>query len=215
MINEVLMLVFFFLTGLIISALGSIPVSSTNVAVVTTAMDKSLKKAMLIAYGAALGSTLLAFLALFYHRLFTNYFEKNQWLHILFLAVFFLIGVFILLRNKMNLSFENPLNKKWQVSDFYKGAILSFLNPPALIFWILVISLVNTYLLSVTKSSPIFYLVLFFCGIFFGRITTLYIYGRMGRKKEKKKKDNEIIYQIIGFALIAGTLTQAIRMVIE
>jgi len=209
------MLVFFFLTGLLISALGSIPVSSTNVAVVTTAMDKTLKKAMFIAYGAALGSTLLAFLALFYHRLFTNYFENNQWLHILFLAVFFVIGVFILLRKKMNLSFENPLNKKWQISNFYKGAILSFLNPPALIFWILVISLANTYLLTLSKSSPLLNLILFFNGIFFGRIIVLYTYGRMGRKKDKKKKDNEIVYKIIGVALIAGTIVQAVRMLME
>ncbi|MFC7358010.1 LysE family transporter [Jejudonia soesokkakensis] len=215
MIESSVMLLFFFATGFVISGLGSIPVSSTNVAVVTTAMDTSLKRAMGIVYGAALGSTLLAFLALFYHRLFTNYFEDNLWLQITFLALFFLMGLAILLRNQFNLSFENPLNKKWNVSNFTKGALLSFLNPPSLIFWILVISLANTYLLSLSIKSPVFYLVAFFCGIFFGRITVLTIYGKIGKKKDKSEKDNSLVYTIIGIALIGGTIVQAVRMIID
>jgi len=216
MIYEILMLVAFFLTGFLASSIGSIPASSSNVAMVTTTIESNFKNALNIAFGAGFGSTILAFFALWFSRVFTNYFENNSWLQILFLVVFFIIGILILFRKKIDFDFDNPLAENWNIGGFWKGALLSFLNPPALVFWIVIISAADSYLFSLSKFSPLLNLLVFFCGIYLGKFTTLYIYGKLSDKmKDKKSKDKNFVYTIVGAALVIGSLVQGIRMILE
>lgn len=210
------MLLIFLLTGFLASGLGAIPASSSNVAVVTTTLDESYRKGFRITLGAGLGSVLLSFIALNYSRVFTDFFEENRWLQYTIVFLFFAIGVLVLLRQRFKVDFQNPLSETWQVGNFWKGVLLALINPPALIFWVLLITLANTYLFSLSKFSPFLNLVLFFAGIFFGKVATLYVYGKMSDKlKERKHKKRPMVYNIIGTALVAGSVVQFIRMLIE
>ena len=216
MVYDIIMLLVFLLTGFLASGLGAIPASSSNVAVVTTTLEQSFKKSLRITLGAGLGSVFLSFIALNYSRMFTDFFEENRWLQYSILFLFFVIGVLVLLRERFKVDFQNPLSEKWKVGNFWKGFLLALINPPALIFWILLISLANMYLFSLSKFSPILNLVLFFVGIFFGKVTTLYFYGKMSDKlKERKHKKRPLVYNIIGVALVVGSVVQFIRMLLE
>tara|TARA_B100000949_G_C14264601_1_gene444383 strand:- start:207 stop:857 length:651 start_codon:yes stop_codon:yes gene_type:complete len=216
MIYDILMLLIFLLTGFLASGLGAIPASSSNVAVVTTTIDQSFKKGFRIALGAGLGSVFLSFIALNYSRIFTDFFEENRWLQYAIVFIFFVIGTLVLLRERFKVDFQNPLSENWQVGNFWKGFLLALINPPALIFWILLITVANTYLFSLSKFSPILNLILFFTGIFFGKVITLYYYGRMSDKlKERKQKKNPLVYNIIGTALVAGSVVQFVRMLLN
>ncbi|WP_432412692.1 LysE family transporter [Rasiella sp. SM2506] len=216
MIYDILMLVVFLVTGFLASGLGALPASSSNVAVITTTLEKSFRKGFQITLGAGLGSVVLSFIALLYSQVFTDFFEDNPWVQYTILFIFFALGVLILVRNWIEIDFENPLSKKAKIGRFWQGFLLAFINPPALIFWILIISLANTYLFSLSKFSPILNLTFFFVGIFLGKITTLYFYGKMSKKLgERKRKNNPIVYTIIGIALVAGSLVQFIRMLLD
>jgi|GEM_PF-615395 len=216
MVYDIIMLLVFLLTGFLASGLGAIPASSSNVAVVTTTLEQSFKKSLRITLGAGLGSVFLSFIALNYSRMFTDFFEENRWLQYSIVFLFFVIGVLVLLRERFKVDFQNPLSEKWKVGNFWKGFLLALINPPALIFWILLISLANMYLFSLSKFSPILNLVLFFVGIFFGKVTTLYFYGKMSDKlKERKHKKRPLVYNIIGIALVVGSVVQFIRMLLE
>ncbi|PVW17229.1 LysE family transporter [Marixanthomonas spongiae] len=216
MVYDILMLLVFLLTGFLASGLGAIPASSSNVAVVTTTLEESFKKGFRIALGAGLGSVLLSFIALNYSRTFTDFFEDNRWLQYAIVFVFFAIGILVLLRQRFHVDFQNPLSETWQVGNFWKGFLLALINPPALIFWILLITLANTYLFSLSKFSPLLNLLLFFAGIFLGKVTTLYYYGKMSDKlKERKHKKRPLVYNIIGTALVAGSVVQFIRMLMD
>lgn len=215
MIYSILMLFTFFLTGFLASAIGAIPASSSNVAVMTTTLESNLKEGLKIAWGAALGSALLAFLALWFSMLFTDYFEENPWLQVSFLILFFSIGLLILFRNYISIDFKNPLKETWRIGGFSKGALLAFLNPPALIFWVLIIALANEYLFSLSKFSPVFNLLVFFGGIFLGKFTTLYYYGKLSAKiKNKREQNHTVLYTVIGSALVVGAVVQGIRMMV-
>ncbi len=216
MVYDILMLLVFLLTGFLVSGIGAIPASSSNIAVITTTLEKSFKKGFKIALGAGFGSVFLSLIALLYSQIFTDFFEENAWVQYTLLFIFFSIGILILIRNWIDIDFENPLSKEGTINNFWKGLLLAFLNPPALIFWILLISLANTYLFSLSKFSPILNLVLFFIGIFLGKVTTLYFYGKMSKKLgKKKKKNNPIVLHVIGAALVLGSVVQFIRMLLD
>ena len=216
MVYDIIMLLVFLLTGFLASGLGAIPASSSNVAVVTTTLEKSLGKAFKIALGAGIGSVLLSFIALNYSRMFTDFFEENKWLQFTFVFILFVIGVLVLLRERFKVDFQNPLSENWQIGNFWKGLLLALINPPALVFWILLISIANTYLFSLSKFSPTLNLILFFAGIFLGKVATLYVYGKMSNKIGKKKHNqNPMVYNVIGTALVAGSVVQFIRMLLD
>ncbi len=214
--SDPIILLVFLISGCIISGLGALPASSSNVAMVTTTLDSSFKKAVNIAYGAGLGSALIAFIALWYSRVFTNYFENNLWIQISFLVLFFIIGIFIVTRNLIDFGFENPLSKEWNVGSFYKGFLLAIFNPPALLFWIFILSLANQFLFSITKFSPILVLICFFAGVFIGKFGVLYMYGKLSDKVNTKgSKNKDRIHTIIGYILVIGSLAQGIRMIFD
>jgi len=216
MIYDILMLLVFLLTGYFFSGIGAIPASSSNIAVITTTLEKSFKKGFRIALGAGMGSVLLSVIALLYSQVFTSFFEDNPWVQYTILFIFFVIGLLILLRNQIHIDFDNPLSEDSRIGNFWKGFLLAFLNPTALIFWTLIISLSNTYLFSVSKFSPVVNLALFFIGIFFGKLTTLYFYGKMSKVLSKRKnKKRPMVLNIIGAALVLGSLVQCIRMLLD
>ncbi|RDK82990.1 LysE family transporter [Marinirhabdus gelatinilytica] len=216
MIYELFMLVSFLLVGYMASGIGAIPASSSNIAVVTTTLATTFSKGFRITLGAGIGSVILSFLALQYSRAFTDFFEENPWIQYTILFVFFSIGVLILLRNKLHIDFENPLSKDVKIGNFWKGLLLALVNPPALVFWILIISVCNTYLFSLSKFSPILNLALFFTGILLGKITTLYYYGKMSKKiKQRKKNKHPLVMHIVGAALVIGSIVQFVRMLFD
>jgi len=216
MIYDILMLLVFLLTGFLASGVGAIPASSSNIAVITTTLEKSFAKGFRITLGAGLGSVLLSLIALLYSQVFTDFFENNPWVQYTILFIFFGIGLLILFRKWIDVDFDNPLSEDGRVGNFWKGLLLAFINPPALIFWIVLISICNTYLFSVSKFSPVLNLALFFVGIFFGKITTLYFYGKMSKKLgEQKRKKHPLVLHIIGAALVLGSLVQFIRMLLD
>lgn len=201
--------------GLAAASLGGAAPGASNLAVIKTTATDSLHKAMGIAVGAGVGEMFLAFLALCYSRLFTEFFEMNTWIQILFTAVFLSIG-FLFLFPKLWKKFSKPkLSRKKPQSTFLTGFLLAVINPPVLLFWVASITLIQTYVLPLTDMSPISVLSLFFLGVFFGKVLILYGYAVLGNTLQKKNTNNATFNRIIGVVIILIAMSQAIRLLIQ
>ena len=67
-------------------------------------------------------------------------------------------------------------------------------------------------MLGVSDMSPILTLVLFFLGVFSGKVATLYFYGKWGgRQAENKKTGSTKKDLFIGLALLGVGLVQGAR----
>ncbi len=206
----ILLYIFF---GMLLAFTGGAPLGASNVAVISTTAKESLSKGMLVAYGAGFGEVILAFLALCYSQFLSNFFSMNPWLQLVFVVLFFLVGLYFVLPKKPKLKFKKTLKSP---SRFITGFVLAFANPPVLIYWILVISLLQKYALSISDMSPISVLLLFFAGVFIGKVFILSLYGKWGRKfQHKKKEDKQKLFKYVGIALIALSVVQGIRFVVS
>lgn len=199
--------------GLALAGIGGAAPGASNIAVLTTTTKHSLQKGMRVAIGAGIGELVLALLALCYSSFFIHFFEMNLWTQIVFTSVFFIIGaIFYSLKNLRFLT-TLPIKNSISNSSLLKGFLLSLINPPVLLFWILGISLTQQYLLPLTDMSPSEILVLFFTGVFMGKVAILYGYAKLGKGlKERKKTNAAQMNKIIGITFMILALVQGVRL---
>ncbi len=200
------------LVGITLAIIGAAPLGASNIAVITTTAKESLSKGMIIAYGAGLGEVLLAFLSLCNSTMLSGFFEMNPWLQGLFIGIFFIVGLFFLFPNAIKICLKRTRERRRKNPKILTGFVLAALNPPVLLFWILAITLTSRYLLSLSDMSPVLVLVLFFVGVFIGKVLTLYFYARWSNKmKQKQQGDKTKLYRLIGIVLILISTVQGIR----
>ncbi|MCH9660508.1 MAG: LysE family translocator [Bacteroidetes bacterium] len=201
--------------GLAIASLGGAAPGASNLAVIRVTTTDSVYKAMRIAVGAGIGEIFLALLALCYSTFFTEFFQMNQWVQILFTTVFFGIGLLFLLPAQRKVFPKPSITMRSSQTSFLTGFLLAFLNPPVLLFWIASITLIQKYIVPLTDMSPISVLGLFFLGVFLGKVLVLYGYAVLGSSLQKKSTNNTKFNRIIGATLILIAISQSIRLVIE
>ncbi len=209
------MTLLYLLFGIFIAAIGALPLGAVNIAVINTSIKQNIRKALYIAFAAGIGEVVLAFFALHCSMELSDFFLANQWIQIIFIFVFFSLGLyFLIFKTKANTK-NNTRKTKIPSSKFLTGFSLSILNPPVIIYWILAISLVNKYIFELTAQNPLTSLLLFFFGIYLGKIGTLYFYGRWGNKMSKKSEDSRNrLSKIIGIALVTISIFQSINFLI-
>lgn len=206
------MILLYIFTGMILSVIGAVPLGASNIAVITTTTKESFAKGMRIAQGAGLGEVTLAFFALWYTKVLTDFFEMNSWIQISFIGLFFGIGMLFLVSDKFNISFKKSSKNKRKYSKFLTGFLLAVMNPPVLIFWMIAISLTQKYVAPISNMSPILFLLLFFTGVYIGKFITLYLYGKLSHKSaQKETQEKSKLYKLIGIALILLSTLQGIR----
>ena len=209
------MTLLYFFIGFVAAVIAASPPGAANIVVMNTTINGTAKKAMYVVLGAGIGEVVLSLIALHCTLNFTDYFKENPWVQITIFVLFMLIGVFFLLRNTFNIRSRNTLEKKIKAPKFITGFLLAFINPPVLIFWVLAFTIIHKYVLKVSDMSPLLTLLLFFSGVYIGKILTLYFYGKWGVKLEKHKDGNNSRKDIfVGAALVLVGVIQGFRFFI-
>lgn len=210
------MILLYIIAGILLSAVGAVPLGASNIAVITTTSKESLSKGLKIAHGAGFGEVVLAFIALTYSKIITNFFEMNPWVQISFIGLFFFIGLLFLFSKKMSFRIKKPIVKNRKTPKFITGFLLAVVNPPVLIFWVIAISLTQKYVLPLSNMSPLLILLLFFIGVYVGKFITLYFYGKLSHQSVKKQNhERHKLYRVIGIVLIIISTLQGIRFFIN
>ncbi len=210
------MILLYLLFGALIATLGAIPLGAVNLAVINTSIRENIKSTVYIILAAGIGEIVLAFLALHCSMELSSFFHENQWIQISFIAGFLLIGIYFMYSaNKPGpTKKQSPL--KLPNSKVLTGFSLAVLNPPVVIYWIIAISLTNKHVFKLTIENSTSTLLLFFLGIYLGKIGTLYFYGKWGNKIAQKQGDSKTkLHRIIGIALITISIFQSIKFIIE
>ena len=209
------MAILYFFIGFIAATIAAAPPGAANLVVMNTTTKQTLRKAFLVALGAGIGEVLLSLLALHCTMNFADYFQQNPWIQITVFFLFVLFGTFFLLRNKYRRTLKDNQSKTIKTPKFITGLFLAFVNPPVLIFWVLAFSLIQKYLLNVSEMSPWLVLMLFFAGVYTGKVTTLYIYGKWAAKLGRKQQNSGVHKDVfVGLALMLVGIVQGVRFFI-
>ena len=202
------MIILFLLVGFLASIIGALPLGATNIAVINTTLRQKAKQAYKIIITASIAEALLSYYALHYNMMVKDFFATNQWLQIAIALVLLGIGSFLFF-NKKGAS-KNVTTKKngfWN-NKYATGFLLGLLNPPVLVYWLLVYGIINMKIAVLSIESSISILILFFLGVFFGKIFTLHLYSRFSIIIQRRFQNiNTIINKVTGSLLfIIGTL---------
>lgn len=210
------MLALYFLVGSVLAAMGGAFPGASNLAVIQATVAGKSQQGKQIAFGAGFGEITLAFLALYYSMMVTDFLVMNPWVKTAFVLVFLVVGGLFLVKHRLPKKQLRATSNSNLGHRLLKGYALAALNPPVLLFWLIAIALVHNNYFELSATLGTSELALFFAGVFSGKIAILMLYGSTGRRLLQKKahRGNKAINTFIGIALISISLVQGIRLLI-
>lgn len=204
------MIIFYFLTGIIASIVGALPLGASNIAVINTTIKQNAKQAFKIAITAGIAEVILSYYALHCNMVVRDFFDKNMWIQILIVFVLMGIGSFLVFKKNNH---NTKKKKSISSSKYMMGFLLGILNPPVLMYWIVAFGIINTNNLILSLASPLLVLFLFFIGVYFGKVMTLYMYSRFSMSiKHRVQNIAVVINKVTGILLIVIGIVQAVKL---
>ncbi len=210
-------LITYFFIGLLTAIIGALPLGTTNVAVINTTIKENVQSALKIVYTAALAEIILVLIAINFNMQIENFVGMNVWLQYTIAFILLGVGIILFLGRKECVKDENEeciiIKKRYNISKQMLGFILGLVNPTVLIYWILVISFLNKKMLYLNINVEYLLLILFLTGVFFGKVMTLYGYGKFSHVlKVRMKNITTRINRIIGVLLICISIFQFTKL---
>ncbi|GGG19013.1 hypothetical protein GCM10011344_19500 [Dokdonia pacifica] len=204
------MILSIFLIGFFATIIGAVPPGASNLAVIKTTVKENIYQSLKISYGSGVGEVLLAFTAFSSGMVVQEFFAMHIWLQFLIAGVLGIAGIYFIKTKQI----EKRDSRKYS-SKYLTGFALSVINPPVLIYWVLVFSLLRSSFNLGLESSSLG-LILFFAGVFLGKVTTLYGYGKLGTRIQKKKPNtnSSSLNRMIGIVLISLSLIQTAKLLL-
>jgi len=203
------LIVYLFL-GLITAVLGALPLGTTNVAVINTTIKENIHNALKIMYPAAIAEVILVLLAMYYNTKIIGFIDGNIWVQYSIAVVLLLAGAILFFRRKDAVINNN----KPEIPKQLLGFILGMVNPAVLIYWILAISYLNKKIIHLDLSIEYTLLILFLVGVFFGKVVTLYGFGKFSHLlKLKMNYVSAKVNQIIGVLLAVVSIIQFVKLI--
>ena len=206
------MILLYLLIGISTSIIGALPLGASNIVVITTTIKQNLRQAMKIAFAAGIAEVILSYYALNYNMLIKDFFFSNQWLQVLIAIVLLSVGSLLLLKKTKEKKTTTP-NSIFLKSKYSTGFFLGLLNPPVLVYWLLVYGIVNSNVAMLSVKSSTTVLFLFFAGVYIGKTLTLYTYGKFSIYMQQKFKNiNLLINKVTGSLLFAVGILQFMKL---
>jgi len=203
------MILIYFLIGIIAAILGALPLGATNIAVINTTLRQNARQAFKITLAAGFAEVILSYYALHCNMMVKDFFDANQWLQILIAFLLLAIGGFLFFKSTEKKSKTNKI----KTSKYLTGFLLGLLNPPVLVYWLVIYGVINGYSLSLSIDSSLVILFLFFFGVYVGKLLTLYLYSKFSLViKQKFANINTIINKVTGSLLFFIGLINVVKL---
>lgn len=194
-----------FFIGFIATVAGAIPPGASNLAVIKTTVQENIHESLKIGYGAGIGEVFLALSALSFGMIAQDFIVMNSWIQVLVVMILGVAGIYLIKNKKSAQKTSRTLGSK-----YVTGFLLSVLNPPVLIYWVLVFSFLQS---TIAFDLDFTSLSLFVLGIFTGKVITLYGYSKLGTHLLKKKSGlASSINPLIGSVLVGLSLLQGVKL---
>lgn len=196
-----------FFIAVIATITGAIAPGASNLAVIKTTLQENIHESLKISYGAGIGEVLLALGALSFGMALENFIQMHIWTQVIVLIALAIAGIYFIKNKK-----ETKKLCKGLRSKYLTGFVLGVINPPVLLYWVLVFSLLKSNA-DFMLDTPI--LMLLIAGIFLGKVVTLYGYGKLGTHiATKKSKVATKINPIIGTVLLSLAFLQGVKLLL-
>lgn len=200
------MIITMLLLGLVCAIIGAVPPGASNLAVIKTAVQKSIQEALKIGYGAGFGEVLLAFTALYFGMAVQEVFTMHIWIQILMLIALAATGIYFILKK------ESQHKRKFITkSKYLTGFVLSLVNPPVLVYWVVAFSFLRS---SIDFPESMNALLILMAGVFIGKVVTLYGYSLLGKRWAAKRSSSKSINPIIGTVLLFLSFFQGVKLLL-
>lgn len=204
------MILVFFIIGFGSAILGALPLGASNIAVINTTLKHNTSQAMKITVAAGIAELLLSYYALHCNTVVKNFIDRNMWIQISIVIILLAIGAFLMFKRENNT--PKPKRSRFK-SNYLKGFALGLLNPPVLIYWIVVIGLINKEGYQLNLQTPLLILLLFFLGVYLGKTLTLHMYSKFSLTlKTKIQNINSNVNRITGALLVAIAVIQSVKL---
>ncbi len=204
------MILVYFLIGILASILSALPLGASNIAVINTTLKQNAKQAFKIAIAAGIAEVILSYYALHCNMVVKDFFNNNMWVQIFITALLLAIGVFLFFKKE---SRNQSKKRKLTQSKYATGFILGLLNPPVLIYWVLVYGFINNNDIMLSLKSSFSVLFLFFAGVYLGKLLTLYFYSRFSLIiKNKTQNITLVVNKVTGALLFIIGVVQVINI---
>lgn len=206
------MILLYVLLGITTAIIGALPLGASNIAVINTAIKQNLKLSMKIAFAAGFAEVLLSYYALNYNMMVKDFFLTNQWIQILIALVLLAIGGLLFFKKTKTKTTVKSKNK-FLKSKYATGFFLGLLNPPVLVYWLLVYGIINNNVAMLSVKSSALILILFFLGVYIGKVITLYFYGKFSLFMQRRFNNiNQILNRVTGSLLFFVGVFQVVKL---
>lgn len=198
------------LIGFTATIIGALPPGASNLAVIKTTVKENISQSLKISYGAGIGEVFLAFIAFSSGMVVQEFFAMHVWLQFIIAGILGIAGIYFIKTKQIE-----KRDKRKYSSKYLTGFALSVINPPVLIYWVLIFSVLrNSFEIGLESYSLGF--ILFFLGVFLGKVATLYGYGKLGTRIQKKKPNTNAssLNRMIGVVLISLSLLQTAKLLL-
>jgi threonine/homoserine/homoserine lactone efflux protein len=198
------------LIGFTATIIGALPPGASNLAVIKTTMQENIYQSLKISYGAGIGEVLLAFIAFSSGMVVQEFFAMHIWLQFLIAGILGIAGIYFIKTKQIE-----KRDKRKYSSKYVTGFALSVINPPVLIYWVLIFSVLRSSF-GIGLESYSLGFILFFLGVFLGKVVTLYGYGKLGTRIQKKKPNTNSasLNRMIGVVLLSLSLLQTAKLLL-
>lgn len=204
------MIIIYFIIGVLAAFIGALPLGASNIAVINTTIKQNTKEAFKIIITAGIAEVLLSYYALHCKMVVKDFFDRNMWIQITIVIILMIIGSYLIFKSKKE---KHAKPSRLSRSKYATGFLLGILNPPVLIYWIVAFGIINNNNLMLSLSSSLFVLVLFFAGVYTGKMTTLYLYSKFSLAiKNRVQNITLVINKVTGILLIIIGLAQAVKL---
>jgi threonine/homoserine/homoserine lactone efflux protein len=205
------MIILYFFIGLLASVVGALPLGASNIAVINTTLKQNASQAFKIAIAAGIAEVILSYYALHCNMVVKDFFNANQWLQIVIAIILLGVGSFLFFKSSKRNTKSSKYNK-FLKSKYATGFFLGLLNPPVLIYWLVVYGAINSNAISLSLQSSLLVLFLFFAGVYSGKLLTLYLYSKFSMViKHKFQNINAVINKVTGSLLFFIGLANFLR----
>lgn len=196
-----------FFIGCIATIIGAIPPGASNLAVIKITLQENIQESLKVSYGAGIGEVLLSLTAFSFGMMVQDFITMNIWIQVAGFIILGLIGLYLIVKKKTEKKYSKKIGSK-----YFTGFLFSLINPPVLIYWVLVFSFIQA---TLQFHLDITLLVLFIAGVFTGKVLTLYAYSKLGTHLAAKKDNfKSNINVLVGSILLTLSIIQGVRLLL-
>ncbi|MDP6096424.1 MAG: LysE family transporter [Gammaproteobacteria bacterium] len=201
-------LLFYFLVGLLVCFVGTIPFGPINLTVVKTTVDLNKTRGLEVALAASLVEILEALVAISFGAVISIYLESSLSIRLFIAIAFIALGIIVLTRkSRVDPINDSAVEPDYTVSQFKKGLIVAALNPQAIPFWVFALAAISQYFVFEYVGI---YLIGFLAGVFAGKLIALYGFIIASNYlKTHVQQSSLMVNRLLGGILILIGISQA------